>query len=108
VVEGLFEQNIAQAKAEGEEGAANLLEQHLAILRTAKAMGIAETFEQLASLADDTQEDELSFDPELIPRSIAALLGGPQEKMAHAQYLMALANETTDEELKSLIQVLQL
>jgi hypothetical protein len=108
VVEGLFERNIAQAKADGEERAASMLEQHLTILRACKASGIAETFEQLASLSDDSQEDALSFDSELIPRSIAALLGGPQEKMAHAQYLMALANETTDEGLKSLIQVLQL
>jgi hypothetical protein len=108
VVEALFEQNIAKAKADGEERAAGMLEQHLTILRACKAIGIAETFEQLASLAGDSQEDALPFDSELIPRSVAALLGGPQEKMAHAQYLMALANETTDEEVKAFIQVIQL
>ncbi len=54
------------------------------------------------------QDDELPFDAELINRSIAALLGGPQEKMAHGQYLTAMGTQTTDEQLKSLLQVIQL
>jgi tetratricopeptide (TPR) repeat protein len=61
-------------------------------------------------LADDEtpQEDGLPIDTELIPRSIAALLGGPQEKMAHVQYLAAMESQTTDEGLKALLQVIQL
>ena len=35
-------------------------------------------------------------------------MGGPQEKMAHAQYLMAQAGQTEDEELKALLNVIQL
>jgi hypothetical protein len=54
------------------------------------------------------QDDELPFDAELIPRSIAAFLGGPQEKMAHVQYLTAMNAQTKDEELKALLQVIQL
>jgi tetratricopeptide (TPR) repeat protein len=58
---------------------------------------------------DDTPQDaELPFDAELIPRSITALSGGPQEKMAHIQYLTAMDSQTTDEELKALLQVIQL
>ncbi len=58
---------------------------------------------------DDTpQNDDLPFDAELIPRSIAALSGGPQEKMAHVQYLAAMSSQTTEEELKALLQVIQL
>ena len=61
-------------------------------------------------LEDDKapQDDDLPFDAELIPRSIAALLGGPQEKMAHGQYLTAIGTQTTDEALKELLQVIQL
>jgi len=61
-------------------------------------------------LEDDErpQDDELPFDAELISRSIAAFLGGPQEKIAHVQYLTAMGTQTTDEELKALLQVIQL
>jgi tetratricopeptide (TPR) repeat protein len=54
------------------------------------------------------KRDALPFDVELIPRSIAALLGGAQKKMEHAQYLSMLAAQTTDEGLKALINVIQL
>jgi hypothetical protein len=57
---------------------------------------------------DAPQDDELPFDAELIPRSIVALSGGPQEKMVHVQYLNTMEGQTTDEELKALIQVIQL
>jgi tetratricopeptide (TPR) repeat protein len=58
---------------------------------------------------DDTpQDDDLPFDAELISLSIAALSGGPQEKMAHIQYLTAMDAQTTDEGLKELLQVIQL
>jgi len=56
----------------------------------------------------DAGEDALPFDAELIPQSIAALLGSPQEKMAHAQRLLAQVAQTSDEELKTLLHVIQL
>jgi hypothetical protein len=71
-----------------------MLELHLALLRECKTIGIG--------------EDSLPFDAELIPRSIAALLGGPQKKMEHAQYLAMVAAQTTDVDLKALITVIQL
>src|SRR5205807_4542432 len=75
-----------------------------------KTVGIAQIFEPLAAAQEeeDTEEDKLPFEAELISRSIAALMGGPQEKMAHAQYLMAQAAQTEDEELKALLNVIQL
>jgi hypothetical protein len=103
-VESLFEQNIAQSRAAGNQRTVEMLELHLTLLRACKANGIAETFEQLAA----AQGVELPFDPELIAHSIAAISGGPQEKMAHMQYLATQLSQTTDEELKALINTIQL
>ena len=75
---------------------------HLAVLQACKMRGIAQTFEQLAS------GQQSVVDEELIVRSIRALLGSPQEKMAHAQYLAMQAAQTNDEGLKALIEVIQL
>jgi len=44
----------------------------------------------------------------LISRSIAALLGGSQEKMAHAHYLTSLLAQNEDEQLKALVNAIQL
>jgi hypothetical protein len=63
--------------------------------------GIAATFAQLEQLPD------LPFDPQIIPRSIAALRGGPQEKMGHAQYLTALATQSDDAQVKALVNTIQ-
>jgi tetratricopeptide (TPR) repeat protein len=106
-VETLFEAIIAQARGAGEERTAQLLEEHLVILRECKTSGIAPTFEQLIA-AQENDLDNPRFDAELIPRSIGALLGGPQQKMAHVQYLTEQAAQTTDEELKVLINTIQL
>src|SRR5205085_12411757 len=54
------------------------------------------------------QEVDLPFDAELLPRSITALLGSPKQRMEHMQYLAAMASETTDEDLKALINTIQL
>ncbi len=56
----------------------------------------------------DTEEESLPFDANLIPNSIAALLGSPQEKMAQAQSLMTQVAQTSDAELKALLNVIQL
>jgi len=103
-IDAIFKQNVEQAKADGEEQAVNILELYLAVLRECKTRGIAETFEQIAA----AQQAALPFDAELVPRSIAAILGGAQEKMVHVQYLTTLAARTTDEELKALINAIQL
>jgi tetratricopeptide (TPR) repeat protein len=100
-VEAIFEQNIAQQQASGNEQAVRLLEMYLDVLRACKQQGIAATFAQLE------QPPDLPFDPEIIPRSIAALRGGPQEKMAHAQYLTTLAGQSEDEQVKALVKTIQ-
>ncbi|MFL5658565.1 MAG: tetratricopeptide repeat protein [Ktedonobacteraceae bacterium] len=103
-VEAIFEQNIEQAKAAGEERVASILEQHLVLLHDCKANGIATTFEQLVAAPGEP----LPFDAQLVPRSVKALLGGPQERMEHAQYLATLSAQTTNEGLKALINTIQL
>ena len=103
-VETLFKQNIAQARASGDQRVVRMLELHLSILHECKTRGIAETFEQITA----AQQASLPFDIELIPRSIAALQGDPQEKMKHMQYLAALDAQTTDAKLKALINTIQL
>jgi hypothetical protein len=95
----LFEQNIAAAAGEDRQ----FLEQHLQILRDCQRDGIAPTFDRL--IADAAPE--LPFDAALIPRSVAALLGTPQEKLKHAQFLATVAAGSDDEQLKQLITALQ-
>lgn len=103
-VEQLFELNIILAQADGNDHAARLLKQRLKLLRTCKEQGIERAFAQVLS----SQQGTLSFDPELPGRSIAALLGGPQEKLVHTQYLITQANTTSDEQLQALIRTIQL
>jgi hypothetical protein len=100
-VEAIFEQNIAHVRSQGNEQAAETLQMHLAVLRACKQQGIAATFAQLENPPD------LPFDPDIIPRSVAALRGGPQEKMAHAQYLTALATQSGDAQLQALVNTIQ-
>ena len=52
-------------------------------------------------------DEELPFEGELVQRSIAALLGVPQNRMQHALYLTTLSSETTDEVFKALLQTIQ-
>ena len=107
-VETLFERNIAEARADGQERAVRLLEMHLTLLRGCKASSIEEAFAKLVAAEEEEIEETLPFDADLISRSIVALLGSPQEKMAYMQYLASTANETTDEELKALLNTIQL
>jgi len=107
-VEILFEQNITQAKSKEDERWARTLELHLAVLRECKADGIAATFERIAQAREEDDSHDLPFDTELITRSIAALLGSPQQKMVHAQYLSGQLAQATDEGLKALINTIQL
>jgi hypothetical protein len=96
-VEAIFEQNIAQASSEGEEQWAETLQMHLAVLRACKQQGIAATFAQIE------QPPDLPFDPEIIPRSIAALRGDMQAKMAHGQYLTGILAQSNDPQLQALV-----
>lgn len=80
----------------------------LAAIQTGISAGIPRNDFVSDESSSEVQEDHLPFDGELISRSIAALLGSPQEKLAHAQYLTAKTAETADEDLKALIKVIQL
>jgi hypothetical protein len=94
-----------------------LLDDHAPALPVDHPYGAAMDAMQAGILAGGPQEGEdesrqeddgqLPFAAELIPRSIAALLGSPQDKLAHAQYLSAMTTQATDEGLKALIQAIQ-
>jgi tetratricopeptide (TPR) repeat protein len=64
--------------------------------------------ESFSVASSHAKEEPLPFHAELVPKSIKALHGGPQEKMEHVHYLATLAAETTDKQLKALINVIQL
>jgi hypothetical protein len=100
-VEAIFEQNIDHVRSQGNEQAVRMLTLHLDVLRACKQQGIAATFAQLE------QPPDLPFDPEIITHSIAALRGGPQEKMTHAQYLTSLAGQSDDAQLQALVKTIQ-
>src|SRR5579883_971350 len=57
---------------------------------------------------EEDEGEELPFDEELIGRSVVALLGGPEQRQAHAQYLMELSKQGTDEGLKTLVATIQM
>jgi hypothetical protein len=63
-VEALFEWNIAQTKEE--QWKVDILEQHLALLRNCKKIGIAQAFEQLAAAQQGTS-DRLASADEHVP-----------------------------------------
>ena len=92
-VVAFFESEIAYAKAEGNEHIAEEIEFHLTILEDCHTDGITTTFATIAAL-------------EWISPSIAALLGGPQEKREYAHYLTTQITQTADEGLKALINVI--
>ena len=51
----LFQANISDCRANGDDGAAHLLEQHLVILRACRQKGIAATFDRLAEMEEDDE-----------------------------------------------------
>ncbi len=55
--ETLFQANIADCRANGDDDAAHLLEQHLVILRACRQKGIAATFDRLAELEEDDESE---------------------------------------------------
>jgi alkylhydroperoxidase family enzyme len=102
-VETLLEKNIAREKTLGNQQAVEFLEMHLDLLRACKTEGIEAAFAKL----EGAQGNTAPFDRELVPRTVAALLGSPQEKMAHAEYLHRQAAQSQDEGLKALIKTIQ-
>lgn len=103
-VEALFAENIGRARDHGDQRTAELLTQHLHLLRACQAEGIAAAFARL--VAEDADEAP-PVDPELISRSITALCAGQPEKLAYARRLQALAAGSDDQGLKDFVTALQ-
>jgi hypothetical protein len=107
-IEQILEYLIEEAQTEGDKRKASFFEQHLMLLRDCKSCGIASAFEQLEKEHSAASAEPLPFPPELIEQSVTALLGNPQEKMAYMQYLTGQLAQTTDEQLKALLNTIQL
>jgi hypothetical protein len=103
-VEGIFADNIQDRRTRGRNQEAVSLQQHLDLLRACRRDGIAAAFERGAS----RPQPPLPFDDDLIPRTIGALRGSSQEKVAHMNTLAGLSAQTTDGELRALIGEIQM
>ena len=101
--EAVFEQNLAQAKERGNQAWLDTLEGALALLRDCRTSGIEAAFAKVKAPTPTV----LPFAADLMPRSLAALLGGPDDKRAHARYLAELAATVTDPDYQALIGALQ-
>ncbi|MBP1466196.1 tetratricopeptide repeat protein [Candidatus Chloroploca sp. M-50] len=113
-VEALLEEYIQLALDQGDQDTAKGLAIRQSILKSCQSSGIETVFSNLMLIesifspqAADQALDVSPIDPDLVPRSIVALLAGPQEKMAHAQYLNALAAANDDQGLTALVQAIQ-
>jgi hypothetical protein len=107
-VEALFEANIAQARATGDERAVQILKLHLALLRDCQTHGIKAAFARLrVAQLQAAQQAEWPFEVELIARSVMALRGDAADKLAHAQYLDAQAAAGDDADLQALLTAIR-
>jgi len=106
-VDSLFAANIAQAQATGDTDIAETLEVHRDVLRDCHTLGIPAAFARLDERRRSTAAPALPFAADLIPRTIAALLGTPQERLALAPYLHAQATQAPDDSARAFIIALQ-
>lgn len=101
--EYLLETRITETRAREATQDADALCNVLTILQECIAHGITTTFDNLVS----DQQCHLPFGTDLVPRTIDALTGTPDAKIAHIHYMNELATQTTDEQLKALIRAIQ-
>ncbi|MBX2998914.1 MAG: CHAT domain-containing protein [Caldilineaceae bacterium] len=105
----IFHQNIEQARSQNDARAVQILQTHLDLLEACREEGIAAAFARLEASDDDQRESpDLPFDLDLIPRTVAALRGSPQEKMALALHLQALKAQVDDAGARSLFAVIEM
>ena len=102
-VEAIFQANIDQARQAGNNDAVEYLETHLRLLQACREWGIAAAFAPL----ENRQAVDLPCDPELVRRTITALRGTPQERMACVAYLREQLAQAEEAGLKALIQTMQ-
>ncbi|MBZ0281447.1 MAG: CHAT domain-containing protein [Anaerolineae bacterium] len=103
-VEEIFESNIRQAVQTGDQQTGQALTAILLLLRDAKANGIPAAFAKLSAAM--AQTDEAVVPPDFVAQCVAALKGGPAEKMAAFSSLQALAAQS-EGEMRALVQVVQ-
>jgi hypothetical protein len=100
-VEQIFNQNIAQAESAGEEQTVRILQMHRDLLRRCREIGIEAAFAELQAAVDaepvSEADVELPFPADLPVQTVSALLGGPEEKMAHAGMVARLMGEAGED-----------
>jgi hypothetical protein len=102
-VEAIFEQNIADSDDARWQ---QTLQTHLDLLRACKSEGIGAAFGRLPQSQPQEEEDvALPFDEEVLHRVVAALRGGPEDKMACAQYLSSL--DTSEDGMADFVAAVQ-
>jgi tetratricopeptide (TPR) repeat protein len=102
-VDDLFTQNITQAQTDGAEQVARILQMHRDLLRRCRASGIEAAFAELEA----SHSSDLPFSPDLVPRTVAALLGDPAAKMAHAGYVSQLLATAADDDVRHFYNAVQ-
>jgi hypothetical protein len=105
ITEKIFEQNIVDAQAKGDERRQKVLEKHLALLQACKTAGIE------AAFADLIKTEAAEPDPtmlEVVRQHIQALIGNPEDKLAFAQHLHAQLALAPSPDLTALYRTIQL
>jgi hypothetical protein len=105
-VEALFEQNIARARAAGEQRAVEMLELHLALLRQCQAVGLEAAFAQLQAAPR-----EGSADPQLLStlanNTLAVLGPAAGQRDAWREGLLDLHRQATAQDHRPLLALLE-
>jgi tetratricopeptide (TPR) repeat protein len=99
----LLEQKVNQALADGDQALATTLRELLDLLQACISDGIAYTFAKRAAL----QPCDAALVDELVQRTVAALRGNPEQKLAHTTYLTQLDARVRDEQIRSLVHTIQ-
>lgn len=110
-VEQIFVENIARARASGDNRASAYFQQHLDLLLACRRVGIDAAFDALEAAAtgsDGEDSLQLPFDAALIEQTIAALRGSPHDRIAHLQALLPLAAQTDDPALTAFYSAVQM
>jgi tetratricopeptide (TPR) repeat protein len=109
--EQIFVENIARARASGDNRASAYFQQHLDLLLACRRVGIDAAFDALEAAATDSDGEDslqLPFDAALIEQTIAALRGSPHDRIAHLQALLPLAAHADDPALKAFWNAVQM
>jgi hypothetical protein len=102
----VFEQNLAHAKAQGNERWVRTLQAHLDLLRAVERDGIEAAFAAREASAEAQGEQVVSMQ-ELVQRSVAALTSDAEDRRAHYDWLSEQRTDGQNPRFDALIDALQ-